>query len=146
MGNSSSLLPGAGHTPNYGINESTSNGSNHGSSRSAHSEIREHWGVVTYCALTACIISMVTGMSLSYSSIIINELNSSDSKFPEWKILSDGKHAVLIGVSVLTHSIICYHYLLLFPPPPPRVLCLLVLYLEGSLHGLSLILLVVRQP
>ena len=98
---SAALLPGAGHTPSYGINESNNSTSLHGSTRSTPSDSQEHWGVVTYCALTACVISMVTGMSISYSSIIINDL--SKTKITDWKITTDGTPAIVIGVGFYIH-------------------------------------------
>ena len=59
----------------------------------------ERWQVVAFCALTACIASMVAGMSLSFPSIIINELDVVTEK-EEWKIASNGTEASLIGVSL----------------------------------------------
>ena len=60
--------------------------------------VSERWHVVAFCALTACIASMVAGMSLSFSSIIINELNTSMSVRKQWRIEASGVEASLIGV------------------------------------------------
>ena len=97
---SDSLLLGAGYTPSYGINESytAANGS---AKKGLHSDSKERWSVVAYCALAACTISMVTGMSLGFSSILINELNSTTSTIitpPEWRIGEGNTIPSLIGV------------------------------------------------
>lgn len=92
---SDSLLPGTGHTPTYGLNESTEE----------YTEGKSRWFVVAVCALSACIASLVTGMSLSFSSILINELADEDGRAytDDWEIIPDsGRIASLIGVSSLS--------------------------------------------
>lgn len=88
---SDSLLPGTGSSPTYGLNESTEE----------YTESRSRWSVVVVCALTACIASLVTGMSLSFSSIVINELNTTSVAYTDdWQpIPTDGNVASIIGVS-----------------------------------------------
>lgn len=96
---SDALLPGKGHTPSYGIGESDD------SYRTVNSKLSDspiRWHVVALCVLTACIASMVAGMSISFSSIIINELSSNSTNSwlqPQQQISSDGTKASLIGVS-----------------------------------------------
>lgn len=93
---SDSLLPGKGHTPNYGITESED--SYKFTKRVQYTDSPDRWRVVTMCALIACIASMAAGMSLSFSSIIINELSTSPAE-KAWFIETDGFVASLIGVS-----------------------------------------------
>ena len=96
---SDSLLT-KGHTPNYGITDSYRD-----------SESPNRWRVVALCAFTACIASLVAGMSLSYSSIIINELSSTPGPVQQnWHISNNGTEAILIGVCTtgVDRSCECY--------------------------------------
>lgn len=93
---SDALLPGRGHSPGYGINES-SDSYKIQASKTIRFNHKDRWHVVAFCALTACVISAVTGISLGYSSIIINELNGYPRNHP-WYIDQSSNHASLIGV------------------------------------------------
>ncbi len=87
---SDSLLAGKGYSPNYGLNDSVK--------EEESSEGSSCWIRVTLCALTACIASLVTGMSLSFSSIIIQELSSKpDMSF--MYVPDTGIKSSMIGVS-----------------------------------------------
>ena len=97
---STDSLLAKGHTPNYGLSDSHDS---YRDKRAVYSDNPERWQVVAFCVLTACIASMVAGMSLSFSSIIINELNT-DTVNVNWKIKSNGAEASLIGVSEVTLS------------------------------------------
>lgn len=95
---SDSLLPGKGHTPNYGLGDS-------GEESFLNTKVREtndpqRWYTVAMCALIACIASIFGGMSLSFSSIMINELNDSTLTPDTLNIPKDSTLASLIGVSV----------------------------------------------
>ena len=59
------------------------------------------WSVVAVCALSACLASLQAGMSLSFSSIVIDQLNKSSVSYTDdWKpIRDDGGIASMIGVS-----------------------------------------------
>ena len=92
-----SLMTGRGHTPDYGLESTEKSYLLHSIKNSLHSESEERWHVVARCALTACIASIVIGMSLSFSSIVINELSTDDNAY--WIIKSDGFEASMIGVS-----------------------------------------------
>lgn len=89
-------MPGKGHTPNYGTTESED--SYRYTKRAQYTESPDRWRVVTMCALIVCLASMAAGMSLSFSSIIINELHTSPDMVV-WYITTDGFVASLIGVS-----------------------------------------------
>lgn len=93
---STDSLLGKGHTPGYGLSDSHESYKN---KRSVYSDNPERWQVVAFCVLTVCIASMVAGMSLSFSSIIINELNTSATVEQQWRVDSEGTEASLIGVS-----------------------------------------------
>lgn len=93
---STDSLLGKGHTPNYGLNDSDSSYRSR-RSRSEYPDNPERWHVVALCVLSTCLASMVAGMSLSFSSIIINELNATSNT--NWHIKNDGLEASLIGVS-----------------------------------------------
>ena len=85
------LKPGRGHTPSYGIDDSKSY---------ENRDSPDRWFVVAMCAFTACLASTIAGMSLSFSSIIINELSTSPID-EAWEVESDGYEASLIGVNIL---------------------------------------------
>ena len=93
---SDSLLPGKGHTPSYGISESDDT---YLIPRPKESSNPQRWYVVALCVFAACIASIFGGMSLSFSSIIINELNDTSYYNPNVIIPSDHILASLIGVS-----------------------------------------------
>ena len=93
---STDSLLAQGHTPDYGINDSQE--LSYRARRAVQSDNPERWHVVAFCALTACLASMVAGMSLSFSSIIIDELNTSPAH-ENWRIGTDSIEASLIGVS-----------------------------------------------
>lgn len=93
---SDSLLPGKGHTPNYGITETED--SDRFTKRVQYTDSPDRWRVVAMCVSIACLASMVAGMSLSFSSIIISELSSTPAN-TAWRITKDSIHASLIGVS-----------------------------------------------
>lgn len=90
------LKPGRGHTPSYGIDDSRSY---------ENPDSPDRWSVVALCAFTACLASTIAGMSLSFSSIIINELDKKNDEATNvnenWKIDSDGIEASLIGVNIV---------------------------------------------
>ena len=95
---SDSLLPGRGHTPNYGIGDS-------GEESFLNTKVREtndpqRWYMVAMCALIACIASIFGGMSLSFSSILINELTDHGLTNDDLVIDKEGTYSSLIGVSV----------------------------------------------
>ncbi len=94
---SDSLLPGKGHTPNYGITDSNDA---YLTSIKPKESNPQRWYVVALCTISACIASIFGGMSLSFSSIIINELSSERSKvYHQDSIDTDGTTASFIGVS-----------------------------------------------
>lgn len=91
-----SLLPGKGHTPNYGLEDSEE--SHKFSQKVYYTDNPDRWRVVAMCACIACLASMVAGMSLSFSSIVISELSTYPAN-EAWGIDKDGLPASLIGVS-----------------------------------------------
>ena len=85
-----SLLAGKGYSPDYGLVDSNEEERGEGG--------KNRWFLVSISALTACIASLVTGMSLSYSSIVIQEL--SNYKTDNFMYIHDkGVRASIIGVS-----------------------------------------------
>ncbi len=99
VASSDSLLPGKGHTPNYGLVESESEKF---TKSIKYTESSDRWHVVTMCALIACLASMAAGMSISFSSILINELSTSQDA---WFIDPNGLRASVIGVSMMHWSV-----------------------------------------
>lgn len=91
---SDALLPGTGYSPTYGLSESSER----------FTEGKSRWAVVIVCALSACLASLQTGMSLSFSSIVISELNKSSVSYTDdWNsVHRDGTIASIIGVSCRT--------------------------------------------
>ena len=85
-----SLLAGKGFNPSYGLNDSKEDVRDGG---------KNQWFLVSLSALTACIASMVAGMSLSFSSIVIEELSNSRHENTFMYVDDKGIQASMIGVS-----------------------------------------------
>lgn len=109
-GMSDALLPGAGHTPGYGINDSgdshfettltesvRTNVSVKGAARSG----KENVWVVARCALTACLSSFVCGMMGGFSSPTLLELANNRTESSAQILSSDTLLPYLFGVSML---------------------------------------------
>ena len=95
---SDSLLPGHGHSPNYGIGDDSGEEYLINRSKSRDNSNPQRWHMVALCALTACITSVFGGMSLSFSSIITDELANNTNQ--KWAIKNDTDILIsLIGVS-----------------------------------------------
>ena len=106
---STDSILGKGYSPNYGLIESSE----------MVIETKGRWIVAVVCSLSACIASLQAGMSLSFSSIVINELSKSSVAYTDdWKVVpEDGNTASIIGVSVcsLTVSGFSFRILTLIP-------------------------------
>lgn len=108
---SEALLPGKGHSPSYGINDSADlNGASLDSSgKTATSAIqsivnpsnRERVWVVAMCSLIACIAAMINGVVIGYSSPTLSYLASDDTKrlHPDHFIPLNSTYASLFAVS-----------------------------------------------
>jgi len=89
-GTADSLLAGKGFNPSYGLNDSKED---------VRDEGNNQWFLVSLSALTACIASMVAGMSLSFSSIVIEELSDDKKRGTYMYVDDNGIQASMIGVS-----------------------------------------------
>lgn len=91
-GTSDQLLPGRGHTPNYGIREddprdnrnysqvvtvSTRTVTSMAPTPQGSSQSKDRVWVVARCALTVCLATLVTGMNGAFASPAITELENS---------------------------------------------------------------------
>ena len=91
-GTSNALQPGAGHTPGYGINDSTGSYVESTLTESCRTNTsvrlglkpgKENVRVVARCALIACMASFVSGMTGGFSSPTLLELgNDTITKYP----------------------------------------------------------------
>jgi len=110
MEDSGALLPGTGHSPSYGINESvTSSLGDSGRPGSTVQSIvstaagKERIWTVAKCSLIACIAAMVNGIVIGYSSPALSNLGSKVQKLdnPGQWVDPDPNNAVgnLFGVS-----------------------------------------------
>ena len=110
---SDALLPGKGHSPSYGINDSADlqGSSIETSGRTAPSVIQaitssgssgERVWVVAMCSLIACLASMINGMVIGYSSPTLSILTSDSQN--NWEKFQRGDiYSSLFGVSILLH-------------------------------------------
>lgn len=106
---SDSLLPGHGHTPDYGINQSSD------SCEMSENTLRpsaiktminccsgdEQWRKVAMCSMIACLASVVSGMVLGFSSPALTQLQSNVSV--EDRISDKDVRYSLFGVCVDLH-------------------------------------------
>ena len=120
---SDALLPGAGDHPSYGIQDgsdslpsglvssscvsattpSTTSASDRPTSvivSAMHGRGggKERVWAVARCCLTACVVAMVTGMMLGYSSATLVELEASNN--PAQKVVASSTIGSLFGVSL----------------------------------------------
>lgn len=124
---SDSLLPGAGYSPDYGINQSISaSGSLEASEKMPRpsaigsafkSPSSDRVWVVAMCSLIACLASVVNGMMLGFSSPALTQLQFNVSD--EYRINATDIKYSLFGVSLycilpycinLTHHVINFHF------------------------------------
>ena len=106
---SDALLPGKGHSPSYGINDSSdlTQSDMDSSSRTAPSVIQsivhppsgERIWAVAMCSLIACIAAMINGIVIGYSSPTISYLSNDPN--PNHHIEATKYEASLFGVSYL---------------------------------------------
>ena len=98
------LHPGQGHSPSYGINEESSEGSGKGSAEVKISifHIKERVWTVAVFSLIACLGSVVIGMMLGYSTNTLSELSTLYQNGDEEYGIKNGTWtASLFGVSIL---------------------------------------------
>ncbi len=108
---SEALMPGKGHSPSYGINDSSdlSGASIDSSGKTTTSVIQnivnpstnERVWMVAMCSLIACIAAMVNGVVIGYSSPTLSYLSSEDvkNKHPLWYIDQSSVYTSLFAVS-----------------------------------------------
>jgi len=108
-GTSEALLPGAGRTPGYGIVDYSREDSHHlestltqsgktSSLRGPAATGKESVWVMARCALTACLASVVCGMTGGFSSPTQLELNL--TTIPAHRLASESYLPNLFGVSL----------------------------------------------
>ena len=108
---SDALLPGKGHSPSYGINDSADlqGSSIETSGKKAPSVIQaitspgssgERVWVVAMCSLIACLASLINGMVIGYSSPTLSILTA-PSQPPSERFKDGDIYSSLFGVSVV---------------------------------------------